>query len=139
MYRTTDKYCSITCKKACETPKPKKPIDFSKAKPRSPINKVSKKQAVLNSKYSVDRIQFLSKPENKICCVEGCGKVADTVEHQKGRKGFADDYARENNIPLILDQRFWLPCCLEHNLEFENNPELSKQYQLSRIHGGEKI
>jgi hypothetical protein len=55
-----------------------------------------------------------------------------------GRKGFADDWARDNNIPLIIDERFFAPCCLEHNLEFERNPELSNKYQLSRIHGGKK-
>lgn len=55
-----------------------------------------------------------------------------------GRIGYADDWAIENGITLFLDVRFWKPCCLEHNLELENNPELSKQYQLSKIHGGKK-
>ena len=55
-----------------------------------------------------------------------------------GRVGYADDWARDNKISLYLDIRFWKPCCLAHNLELENNPELSKKYQLSKIHGGKK-
>jgi len=130
LYRTTDKYCSPSCKSKDQKKEP--------VKIKSPIKKVSKKQAVLNGKYSVKRIEFLSKPENKFCFVDGCGKLATTVEHRMGRKGFADDWARDNNIPLIIDERFFAPCCLEHNLEFERNPELSNKYQLSRIHGGKK-
>jgi len=129
-YKSTDKYCSRNCQ---ESHKP------TINKPRQQINKVSKKQAVINAKYSVQRIQFLAKPENQICFIDGCNKKATTVEHTMGRKGFADDYARENNIPLTLDERFWKPCCLIHNLELENNSELSNKYQLSKIHGGKKI
>ena len=103
-----------------------------------PINKVSKKQKVILAKYKVQRIMFLAKPENKICFIDGCGKLATTVEHRAGRLGYADEYAKENNIPLTLDERFWAGCCLEHNLELENNPEMSKKYQLSKIHNGKK-
>lgn len=138
LYRTTQKYCSGRCEAKDKKPNLKwKPL-YIMPKQKKPINKVSKKQAVINAKYSVQRIQFLAKPENKFCIVEGCGKLANTVDHQKGRKGFADEFARENNIPLTLDERFWIPCCLEHNLEFENNPELSKKYQLSKLHNGKK-
>ena len=56
-----------------------------------------------------------------------------------GRKGYADEWARENNIPLLIDKRYLAPCCNFHNLELENNPDLSKQYQLSKIHGGKKL
>lgn len=78
--------------------------------------------------YQKKRIEFLNKPENKICFVEGCEKSATTIEHRAGRIG--SNY---------LDEKTWAGCCLEHNLEFENNPELSKKYQLSRIHKGKKI
>lgn len=102
-----------------------------------PIKKVSNKRKVENREYSKLRKQFLS--ENQICFIEWCTKIADTIEHTKGRKGYADDWARQNKISLLLDKRFWKPCCLEHNLELETNIELSKKYQLSKIHGGEKI
>lgn len=130
LFKTTDKFCSWKCQNKDQKEKPEKK--------QIQIRQVSKKQAVLNAKYSVKRIEFLSKENNKICFVEDCGKLATTVEHRMGRKGFADDWARENNIALIIDDRFFAPCCLYHNLEFENNPELSRKYQLSKIHGGKK-
>lgn len=130
-FNSIQKYCSWKC-----TNDNKKP---SKIKQNKPIRQVSKKQAVINSKYTVQRIQYLSKEENKNCFVDGCIRKANTVEHTRGRgKGFFDEYAEQNNIPKTLDERFWKPCCLEHNLEFERNPELSKKYQLSKLHGGRK-
>lgn len=122
LFKTTDKYCSWLCAK----------------KNKKPINKVSKKQDKINKQYMDDRKIFLSLPENKYCFIEGCNRRANTVEHTMGRKGFADDISREKNIPLTLDQRYWKPCCIQHNLELEQNPDLSKKYQLSKIHGGKK-
>ncbi len=105
-----------------------------------PIPKKSKKQRVIDGKYTSQRIIFLSKPENQICFIDGCNKKANTVEHTKGRgHGYFDEWAEKNDICKTLDERFWKPCCLEHNLELENNPELSKKYQLSKLHDGKKI
>lgn len=115
-----------------------KPETKVKAPPK-PIKKKSEKLTINSKLYTEQRKVYLSLPENKKCFVEGCTKKADTIEHTKGRQGFADDHAREENIPLLLDERFWKPCCLQHNLEFESNPELSKKYQLSKIHEGKKI
>ena len=84
------------------------------------------------------RIKILSEAKFK-CFVDGCKNVATTLEHQKGRKGYADEFARENKISLYIDERFLKPCCYQHNIEFENNSELSKQYQLSKLHDGKKI
>jgi len=102
-------------------------------KPRA----VSKKRQAENSIYTKERKKFLS--ENTICFIENCGAEATTIEHTRGRIGYADDFAKENKISLYLDTRFWKPCCLKHNLELESNPELSQKYQKSKIHGGEKI
>lgn len=107
--------------------------------PKKPINKVSDKRKVENIIYTSNRIKFLMRPENKICFIDECRNPATTIEHSAGRLGFYDDWARDNNISLYLDQRFWKPCCHAHNLELENNPELSKKYQLSKIHGGVKL
>lgn len=98
----------------------------------------SKKRAKQERSYSVDRKEFLSRPENKFCFIPGCGKHATTIEHRKGRVGYADDWARENNIPLLLDKRFWAACCWDHNLQLENDPKLSAKHQLSKIHNGKK-
>jgi len=132
-FNSLDKYCSYDCKKRFSSP------PNLKLKSLYQIPKVSKKRIVDNAKYSVLRIEFLGKPENRICFISGCGKVADTIEHTKKRLGYADEWARENNISLYLDVRFWKPCCLKHNLELENNPELSKKYQLSKLHNGKKL
>lgn len=109
------------------------------ASPKKPINKVSDKRKVENLKYVSDRLIFLGKKENNFCFIDGCKRDATTIEHSAGRLGFYDDWARDNNISLYLDQRFWKPCCNFHNLELERNSELSKKYQLSKIHGGEKL
>ena len=103
------------------------------------IKKVSPKREVENKQYAIDRKEFLSCTENSQCFIEGCSRQANTIEHTKGRKGFADEWAMLNNVSLLLDQRFWKPCCIQHNLELETNPELSKKYPLSKIHDGGKI
>ena len=130
-FTSFEKYCGWSCHNSNEKPKEKKVYK----KP----NQVSKKQSIINSKYSVARIQFLGKKENKVCFVDGCNKGSNTVEHRKGRgQGFFDVWAEQNNICKTLDTRYWAGCCLEHNLELENNPELSKKYQLSKLHDGKK-
>ena len=129
-YLTTERFCSFKCaNKDVKSPKKK----FSRIKPMSAKRKKEK------ALYLKKRIEFLEKPENKICFIRTCNKPATTVEHRAGRVGYADDYARENGITLYLDERYWAPCCLHHNLELENNPELSKEYQLSKIHLGKKL
>lgn len=90
-----------------------------------PIKKVSDKRKVENKIYSKERKAFLA--DNPICFIEGCNKIADTIEHTAGR---GKNY---------LNKETWEPCCLEHNLKLETNSELSKKYQLSKIHGGKKI
>ena len=114
---------------------------WKKSEPKEikPIPKFSKKREKENREYTIKRLQFLAQPENLRCFIDGCNKRADSIEHIRGRKGFADDWARENNVSLLLDVRFWKPCCNEHNLELERNPELSQRYQLSKITGKEKL
>jgi hypothetical protein len=108
-------------------------------KPKNkPISKVSQKRKAINKIYETVRIEVLSEAKFK-CFIEGCNNVANTIEHTAGRLGFYDDWARDNNISLIIDKRFLKACCFTHNGELENNPELSKKYQLSKIHGGKKL
>ena len=102
------------------------------------IPKFSDKRKVLNPLYAKVRIEVLVEAEFK-CFIVGCTNVANTCEHTMGRKGFADQWARDNDIPLLIDKRYLKACCFHHNGELENNPELSKEYQLSKIHGGKKL
>lgn len=101
------------------------------------IPKVSEKRKALKIPYEIVRSEVLSEAKFK-CFVKGCNNVANTIEHQRGHSGFFDDWARDNNISLHIDKRFLKACCFFHNQEFENNPELIKEYQLSKIHKGSK-
>lgn len=129
-YNSLNKYCSPSCINK------NRKVNL-KGKPLYVIPKVSAKQKELNKKYEVVRVEVLSEAKFK-CFIDGCTNVANTCEHRMGRKGYADEWARENNIPLLIDKRYLAACCAFHNLELENNHELSKQYQLSKIHGGKK-
>lgn len=88
---------------------------------------MSAKRTKESKLYSELRTEFLAKPENQQCFIEGCYNPADTVEHRAGR---GINY---------LNTSTWAPCCWEHNLELERNSELSKQYQLSKITGKKKL
>lgn len=123
-FKTTDQFCSYKCKKAS-----------GKAKPPNRFSDKRKKEIPI---YSALSAEFLSKPENEFCFIDGCYNKADSIEHLKGRRGYADQWARDNNIPMLNDTRFWAPCCWDHNGELERNPTLSHKYQLSKIHNGKK-
>ncbi|MDQ5929720.1 MAG: hypothetical protein QG594_1501 [Bacteroidota bacterium] len=102
----------------------------NKSEPKKRFDKipnVSKKRKIENLQYQVLRAEFLNKTENKICFIDGCSKPSTTIEHRGGRWG-----------KNYLDTSTWAGCCLEHNLELENNSELSKKYQLSKITGKPK-
>jgi hypothetical protein len=112
-------------------------MNLDKPNKKYSIPKVSEKRKGLNSVYQNVRIEVLSEAKFK-CFIDGCTNVANTVEHLMGRKGFADEWAKENDIPLLIDKRYLKACCLTHNGELETNPELSKQYQYSKISGIKK-
>jgi len=103
------------------------------SKPRKPIPKVSKKRAVLDAKYTVQKIVFMGKPENKICPVTH--QPTTDIHHKMGRVGFADSWARINNIPLLLDERFWLAVSREGHRQIEENVLWAKEngYSLNRL------
>jgi hypothetical protein len=122
-FKSTDKFCSYVCAKTGQNPR-----KSTETKSRTKIQPMSQKRKKENAIYLKTRIEFLNEPENKICFIDGCDKSATTVEHTAGRIG-----------TKYLDQKFWKPCCLKHNLELENNPEMSNKYQLSKIHDGKKI
>lgn len=126
--------CSYVC--AVKLNKPK----TSKVKPK-PIKRESKKRAKESPIYSKRRKEFLSRPENKYCVIRGtqCANYATTIEHTKGRSGYADEESRLKGETLLIDERFWLPACNPCNLELETNTELSQKFQLSKIHDGKKI
>lgn len=129
-YNSLMKYCSPNCAYKCQKPN-------LKLKSPKPIKKVSDKRVILNKEYEKVRIEVLTEAKFK-CFIDGCTNVANTIEHLMKRKGFADEWAKENNIPLLIDKRYLKACCLVHNGELETNPELSKKYQYSNISGKKK-
>ncbi len=78
---------------------------IAEAKKFQQIRKVSVKQQKRISDYSKIKADWI---KGKICVV--CKKVtADQVHHMMGRAGYADEQARQEGLPLLLDIRFWLP------------------------------
>lgn len=120
-FNTIQKHCSKECYSK------NKPIKSSFGK-QKPIPLMSKKRKIENAQYIVLRAEFLSKKENQVCFIKGCNNLATTIEHRSGRWG-----------KNYLDTSTWAGCCSYHNIELENNPELSKQYQLSKITGKPKL
>lgn len=128
VWKQYNSFQKCTCSLCLESkPQPKK----------KPIKKVSDKRKELNIIYEKVRIEVLSEAKFK-CFIDGCRNVANTVEHLMKRKGFADQWAKDNNIPLLIDKRYLRACCVWHNGELERNPELSKQYQYSNVSGKKK-
>lgn len=128
-------YYAKIYQKTSEQPKPEK----TQKKAPKRIKPQSAKQIKNTKEYTQKRREFLARPENKKCFVAGCKRIANTIEHTKGRQGYADDKARLEGLTLLLDERYWKPCCIQHNLEFESNAKLSNEYQESKLHPGKKI
>ena len=86
------------------------------------IPQVSKKRQVQQLKYSVLRIEFLGKIENKACPITGL-ETTD-IHHKKGRVG-----------SLYLDTKFWVALSREGHKFVEENPIWAKEngYSLNRL------
>ena len=136
-YNSLQKYCSANCKFKYGKKINIKLKSMNPEKKRYVIPKVSEKRKEVNKIYEKVRIEVLVEANFK-CFVDGCTNVANTIEHSAGRLGFYDEQARYDDIPLIIDKRFLKACCLHHNGELENNPELSKKYQSSKTTGKQK-
>lgn len=117
-YNSLQRYCSSACQVA------------HKGKPKK-IKQVSDKRKEDNEIYSILRKQFLEK--FPICPITN--KPTTDIHHKKGRKGYADDWARENDISLFLDVRFWVALSREGHCFVEDNPIWAKEngYSLNRI------
>ena len=115
-YNSLNTFCSAACKF-----KYSKPVNI-KLKAMKPISKVSDKRKIENAKYSVLRIEFLGKPENKICPITGWPTT--DIHHKKGRIG-----------DLFLDTKYWVALSREGHQHVEDNPEWAKEngYSLDRL------
>ena len=120
-YKSTDKYCSWDCKRKNTKVKPKK---------KYVIPKISKKQKTALASYFKVRADFMNNLESQFCPVYGDKWVTD-VHHKKGKEGFADDWARNNKVPLLVDTRFFLAVSREGHEYIENNPISAKKMGFS--------
>jgi hypothetical protein len=82
----------------------------------------SQKKERLERKYNKRRIVWI---EDKNCAVYHDRKAAQ-IHHMMGRVGYADDWARERDLPLLLDERYWLPVCFDGHRQIEHNPDWAK-------------
>jgi hypothetical protein len=105
-----------------------KPEKREKPKP-SYLKPKSAKQSADDRKYAEAAKEFI---RGKYCPVTW--QPATEVHHMKGRQGYGDRWAKENDIRLIHDQRYWLPVSREGHQRIENKPSWAKQqgYTLTR-------
>jgi len=112
-------------------PQPK-PEPRVKKKPKQ-IKKISSKRAYLLQVYKYKRADFLRHNPNCIVCKN---VKASTIHHSGGRQHtiFADKWARDNKISLLIDDRYFLSMCLNCHIKVENNPEWAKEngYSIQR-------
>lgn len=127
-FLSTQKYCSSQCavkNRKDQKPKKKK-IYYLK---RTPIKPISNKQKKDLGIYHKKRLEFLARPENKKCPVTG--NATTEIHHMKGRQGYADEWARDQNIKLLNDERFWLAVSRKGHQKIEMNPEWAKEQGFS--------
>jgi len=100
-------------------------------KKRKAIKPFSAKRKDENAIYSQRRMIFL---EGKECAVNE-GFEATEVHHKKGRQGYADQWAKDRGITLLLDERFWLPVSASGHRYIELHPAEAKEkgWSLSRL------
>ena len=113
----------------------RKPV--KEQKPRKALKPKSDKRKNLDKIYSeIRRIHLEQHPNCGVCGLP----ASDSIHHMRGREGYADDYARENDIPLLIDDRFFLSIH-SYNIHprfgvschrwVEDHPEQAKQMEFS--------
>lgn len=102
----------------------------SKPKKVYRIPRMSPKRTIEAKDYEIKKRAFL---KGKVCPVHPALKCED-VHHQKGRIGFADQWARDNGVTLLMDERFWLACSRKGHIKIERFPKWAREngYSLPR-------
>lgn len=89
-----------------------------------PIAKVSDNQSKLLARYGPLKKKFLF---GRWCAYHGKPCLPTTVHHAAGRIGFIDEWAREHDVPALLDVRHFVPLCLEAHTYIEEHPAFAKE------------
>ena len=106
----------------------------------SPINKRSDKGKEVDRKY-LNRLRTWKR--GKVCVANfkhDCGGLI-TCHHQHGRSddAYHDEWAEEHDIVLTLDERFWLPVCLDAHRIITDNPKFAHEHGYSYLRLAESI
>lgn len=106
----------------------KKANKVSVKKKYKSFNPVSQKRIDALARYRPIRDQYLI--EHPICEVKGCVYRSNHIHHKMGREhnAYADDWARDNDIPLLIDVRFFMAVneC-HHPKAIHENPEWARE------------
>ena len=94
------------------------------------ISKVSVKRRIEARDYPKKKAEFMI---GKICPIYPHLKVED-IHHKKGRDGFADQWAKDHGIILLMDVRFWLAVSRKGHTRIGLYPAWARQmgYNLPR-------
>ncbi len=106
--------------------------DSLKEKKVYTINKKTAKLASAEAVYLKERKSWI---ENKQCAVFPHLKATE-CHHMKGRGfGFADQWAKDRGITLLMDKRFWLPVSFDGHQWIGANDALAREkgFVLSRL------
>lgn len=71
---------------------------------QKPIKKISDKRKKETGKYVAEAALFV---RGKTCAVFPHLKATE-CHHVKGRQGYADEWAQQRGITLLMDKRYWL-------------------------------
>ncbi len=112
---------------------PPKPYIWKSKKEPKPIKPVSDKMSVMLEVYSKKRKVYLS--ENPQCEAHFCNCATSeeelTIHHKMGRVGYASDMKRELEIPLLIDEDYFLAVCGVAHRWIEDNVEKAKEWGYS--------
>jgi hypothetical protein len=100
-------------------------------KKQKPLRQVAPERSEELKIYYAEKAVWI---KNLMCAVFPTLKAQD-VHHKKGRDGYADDWARDNDVSLLLDKRFWLPVSRKGHILIDAKPEWAKKngYTISRL------
>jgi len=106
--------------------------DRTSLKEKKPINKVSEKRKDLNQVYAQRKAKYLF--DHPHCEYHGKDCKGGSLHHMGGRSGYIDDYAREHDIPALIDDRYFMNLCQTiHDWATENSREaIEKGISVSR-------
>ncbi len=65
--------------------------------------------------------------EHPTCEVPGCSRRSVDLHHTAGRIGYADQWARDNEIKILWDVRYFKAVCREHHNKVDTDPNWAKE------------